>query len=399
MDRREERARAHAVDADPVAGVLDRRDLRELDHRRLRRAVRRGVRPRGETGDRRGEDDRARLLRAHDGHRGADAVDGAEDVDPERALPVLGRQVVDATVRREHPGVADQHVEAAEALDRQGDDGFDLRDVAHVGQHRLDRAAMLRQAVRRSRRATASLTSLSTTSVSGSPAKLLRQRGAERPARAGDRDRRVGRVAHTSRYPPSTLSTVPVTNADASDARNWYAPARSVGCAPAPLRGVPEHAGRELGVVLPPLGQRRVEPARRDDVHGDARGREVEREPLRQADEAGLRRAVRGEPFARPLAEHRAGEDQPPAVAHHPGRGAGAEERAGEVHVEDLAPDRRIGLARSGHDRRDPRVADPHVDAAPFGHGGVGDRFVELLVGHVAAAARATVPGARRRPP
>ena len=36
-------------------------------------------------------------------------------------------------------------------------------------------------------------------------------------------------------------------------------------------------------------------------------------------------------------------------------------------------------------DRRDPRVADPDVDAAPFGHGGVGDRVVELRVGHVAA--------------
>ena len=118
VDPRAERARAHAVDADPVARVLDRRDLRELDHRRLRRAVRRGVRPRGEPGDRRGEDDRARLLRAHDRHRGPDAVDRTEHVDAERALPVLGRQVVDATVRREHAGVADQHVEPAEALDR-----------------------------------------------------------------------------------------------------------------------------------------------------------------------------------------------------------------------------------------------------------------------------------------
>ena len=79
-------------------------------------------------------------LRAHDGHRGADAVDGAEHVDPERALPVFGRQVVDATVRREHPGVADQHVEPAEALHREGDDGFDVRDLADVGRQGLDRA-------------------------------------------------------------------------------------------------------------------------------------------------------------------------------------------------------------------------------------------------------------------
>ena len=80
-------------------------------------------------------------------HRGPDAVDRTEDVDPERALPVLGREVVDATVRREHAGVADQHVEPAEALDRQRDDGFDLGDVAHVGEQRLDRAASLGQAV------------------------------------------------------------------------------------------------------------------------------------------------------------------------------------------------------------------------------------------------------------
>ena len=40
VDRRAERARAHAVHPDAVAGVLDRRHLGELDHRRLRRAVR-----------------------------------------------------------------------------------------------------------------------------------------------------------------------------------------------------------------------------------------------------------------------------------------------------------------------------------------------------------------------
>ena len=41
----------------------------------------------------------------------------------------------------------------------------------------------------------------------------------------------------------------------------------------------------------------------------------------------------------------------------------------GEVHLEDLAPDRGIGLERSGHDGRDPGVADPDVDATPLGHG------------------------------
>ena len=55
-------------------------------------------------------------------------------------------EVVDAAVRREHAGVADQHVEPAEALDGPRDDGLDLGDVADVGQHRLDRAVDLGQA-------------------------------------------------------------------------------------------------------------------------------------------------------------------------------------------------------------------------------------------------------------
>ena len=94
-------------------------------------------------------------------------------------------------------------------------------ELADVGEQRLDRAAAARAGRRRVASSDASLTSLSTTSVSGSPAKRARERGAERAARAGDRDDTRSTRAHTSRYPPSTLSTVPVTNADASDARNW----------------------------------------------------------------------------------------------------------------------------------------------------------------------------------
>ena len=138
-------------------------------------------------GDRRRQHDRARPLRAHDGHRGPDAVDGTEDVDPERALPVLGGQVVDATVRREHAGVADQHVEAAEALDRQRDHGFDLVEVAHVGEHRLDRAVGCREAgdgrLER-RRADVAQHEIG----GGLAGELVRHRRAERAARARDRD-------------------------------------------------------------------------------------------------------------------------------------------------------------------------------------------------------------------
>ena len=50
---------------------------------------------------------------------------------------------MDATVRRQHAGVADQYVEPTETLDRQGRDGFHLLDLTDVGQERLDRAPAL----------------------------------------------------------------------------------------------------------------------------------------------------------------------------------------------------------------------------------------------------------------
>ena len=44
------------------------------------------------------------------------------------------------------------------------------------------------------------------------------QSGAECAAGSGNRH---DPTRHTSRYPPSTLRTAPVTKAEASDARNW----------------------------------------------------------------------------------------------------------------------------------------------------------------------------------
>ena len=78
------------------------------------------------------------FLRAHDGHRGADAVDGSEEVDPKRALPDLGLEIVDPAVWREDSGVADDHVEAAEALDGQRHHRLDLGDLADVRDLRFD---------------------------------------------------------------------------------------------------------------------------------------------------------------------------------------------------------------------------------------------------------------------
>ena len=125
---------------------------------------------------------------------------------------------MDATVRSEHAGVADQHVEPAEALDRDIHDRFDVSDLPDIGQQRLDRAWRSGKPFTVAS-SSGALTSLSTTSVSGSPANRARQRRAERPTRTRDRDNAVLLISHTSRYPPSTLSTVPVTNTDGTRRR------------------------------------------------------------------------------------------------------------------------------------------------------------------------------------
>ena len=106
----------------------------------------------------------------HDRHRGPDAVDGTEDVDPERALPVLGRQVVDAPVRREHAGVADQHVEAAEALDRQRRPPTATWSTSLTSARAVSTAPVASPRPATVASSEGSLTSLSTRSVAGSPA-------------------------------------------------------------------------------------------------------------------------------------------------------------------------------------------------------------------------------------
>src|SRR4051812_20848870 len=161
-------------------------------------------------------------------------------------------------------------------------------------------------------------------------------------------------------------------------------PDEIAGLTPALLRGVTDDLVGQLRVVHPPVGEGRVEPAGRHDVHRDAGRCEIEREPFRETDEPGLRRAVRGETLAGPLAEHGAGEDQTTAVGHDTRRGARAEECTREVHVDDVAPHRRVDAQRAADDRGDAGVADPHVDAAPLGDGAVGDGFVEVGVADVA---------------
>ena len=91
-------------------------------------------------------------------------------------------------------------------------------EVAHVGEHRLDALASVAGRPATVASSDGALTSLSTRSVSGSLAswcEMAAPRAPPAPVMATTRS-----VRHASRYPPSTVSTVPVTNADASEARN-----------------------------------------------------------------------------------------------------------------------------------------------------------------------------------
>ena len=62
-------------------------------------------------------------------------------------------EVVDPAVGRQHPGVADQHVEAAETVDGLLDDILDRGEVADVGGHGRHRPGARGEAVARLRAA------------------------------------------------------------------------------------------------------------------------------------------------------------------------------------------------------------------------------------------------------
>src|SRR4029077_6398890 len=138
-------------------------------------------------------------------------------------------EVVDPAVRREHAGVADQHIEPSAALDRPLDDGLDLGQIGDVGEHRLDvavDAVTLEIGDRRLQRRVGDVAEYDLGVRLGGQA--TGDGRTERAARAEDRDHPCrSRRAHTSWYPPSTWMTAPVMNADASEARNWNAPVRS----------------------------------------------------------------------------------------------------------------------------------------------------------------------------
>ena len=171
MDARQERPGAYAIDPDAVPRVFDSADLRQLDDRRLGRAVGRGVRPRGEPRDRRGQHDRPGLLGAHHRHRGADAVDGAHHVHPKRPFPVGSvvrlwmRPLGDST-----PALLISTSTRPKRSTASLTTASTCVEVAHVGQAGWRRADARPGSPARVASSEAWLTSLSTRSVSGSPA-------------------------------------------------------------------------------------------------------------------------------------------------------------------------------------------------------------------------------------
>jgi hypothetical protein len=118
---------------------------------------------------------------------------------------------VDAPVRREDAGVADEHVDTAEALHGAVEHGLHLGFVGDVGEHRLDGSGMVGEAGHRG--IERCLAEVAEDEIGVRLARhLARDRRAERATGAVDDDdapRGCGCCGHTSRYPPSTLSTVP----------------------------------------------------------------------------------------------------------------------------------------------------------------------------------------------
>jgi hypothetical protein len=105
---------------------------------------------------------------------------------------------VDAAVGRQHPGVADQHVELAEPVHRPGDHGVDLGGVAHVRHQGLDLAPGLGQPAHGLLERRPADVAEHDVGV-GLAGELAGQRGAERSSRAQDGDDTAS-ISHAGRY-------------------------------------------------------------------------------------------------------------------------------------------------------------------------------------------------------
>ncbi|KAF0648181.1 hypothetical protein K701_19905 [Streptomyces fradiae ATCC 10745 = DSM 40063] len=164
--------------------------------------------------------------------------------------------------------------------------------------------------------------------------------------------------------PPSTLQDAPVTYEASAPARKAMTAATSRGVA----RPAERDAGPALLAHVPVLlaGHGRGDLAGRDRVDGDAVLGQLQRQHLRQQTEAALGRAVRRGADARLVLVHRRDVDDPSAAAlvdHAAGGVLGAQERSGEVHVEDV-PDGLVGDVEEGGRGAGAGVVDQHVDPA-----------------------------------
>ena len=148
----------------------------------------------------------------------------------------------------EHAGVADQHVEPAEALDGAGDDRLDLVEVADVGEHRLDAPRASGEAATVASSDGVAHVAQHEVGVGLAGEVRAREGGAERAAGSGDDD-----------DPSASYEQVPPVDVEdgAGDERRGVRREELVGAgqvggrAPALLRGVAEDRRRQLGVVLP----------------------------------------------------------------------------------------------------------------------------------------------------
>lgn len=73
----------------------------------------------------------AAALGPEDGQCGADAVQDALDVDVDHVVPLRGAQIVQGRDGA-HPGIADEHVEPAEPLAREPDQGAYVVEAGHI---------------------------------------------------------------------------------------------------------------------------------------------------------------------------------------------------------------------------------------------------------------------------
>jgi hypothetical protein len=128
---RQSRAGADAVDADAVAGMVDRQRLCQLHHPALGRDIDRQAR-RADQAEFGGDGDDGALRWAQQGQGGARAQDGAAQVDRDHRVDFLDADLLQGAAPVD-AGVVDQDVEAAEAVGDRVEQRRDAAGIADVG--------------------------------------------------------------------------------------------------------------------------------------------------------------------------------------------------------------------------------------------------------------------------